>query len=127
MSCIEIIPDNICLEVAYRTNFDLVCVLLANGNPVDITFDTVRLTVRDYKGGTVKIQKTNGPGEHTLASEGKTTFSIEPADFVDDQVDENVDWVYEVRRIQPAPGNQESVHVHGDFGVKLTVGGEVPP
>jgi len=120
---ISIVPVQIDLEVTYKTNFSIECVLLNDGEPVDITTDSVRLTVRDYKGGTAKIQKTNTTGEHAEPTNGKTIFDIAPADFVDDQTDENVDWVYEVRRI--TSGNEEYVHIQGDFIVKLAVGGAI--
>lgn len=127
MTDISIVPENIALEVTYKTNFSIECVLLNDGEKVDISADSVRLTVRDYKEGAVKIQKTNASGEHTDPTNGKTTFDIAPADFVDVQDDETVNWVYEVRRIQPSPGDEETVHLMGDFIVKLAVGGEVSP
>jgi hypothetical protein len=90
------------------------------GEPVDLTADTVKLTARDYKGGSLKLQKVNGPGEHEDPTNGKTAFKIEPGDIVDTQTEDTFYWIYEIRRIQAS--GDEAVHIEGPFIVEPAVG-----
>jgi len=94
----------------------------ARGEAVDITGDSVKLTVRDVKGGTLKLQKTNGPGAHDDPQNGKTSFTITRTDITATPADETFFWVYEIRRID-AGTSQEHVHLEGAFVVEPAVGG----
>ena len=117
-ACISVIPSEICLEVVKDadTEFEFT---LTDGydNPVDITTDTVVLTIRDYLGGTTKLQKTNAPGSHEIPTDGKTRFSITNSDITDTLTDAQTVWVYEVRRIDAAL--LEYVHIAGEFLIKV--------
>lgn len=94
------------------TEFD--CILTnAFGEPIDISLDTVILTVKDALGGTLKIEKINLPLSHINGPQGRTRFAIEPGDIVDPASYFPIDWVFEVRRVTPVP--EEFVHITGPF------------
>jgi hypothetical protein len=119
--CISDIPSNICLELVKDADTTFTCTLTDGyGNAIDITNDSVVLTVHDYLGGAQKLQKTNLTGEHSDPENGQTQFKIENADIADTLTDERTEWIYEIRRIQS--GGDESVHIAGDFIVFLTGG-----
>ena len=50
------------------------------GNAVDITGTTIKLTLRETPTDSIFLQKSNGPGEHSDPSNGKTEFAIDAAD-----------------------------------------------
>lgn len=89
-------------------------------DPIDITLDTVTLTVWDFNGGTKKIQKINSPGGHVFPSQGRTRFTINPADITEADNDRQLAWHFEVRRTTPAP--KEFIHISGDFIVQPELG-----
>ena len=121
-TCISVIPSEVCLRLVKDadTTFEFI---LTDGEcvPVNITNDSVRLTVKDYPGGTTKITKTNAPGGHVDPDNGKTQFKILKTDISETFDVDQVRWVYEVRRIQA--GGDEAVHLKGDFVVDRGVGG----
>lgn len=93
----------------------------AAGVSVNIAADTVKFTARDGHGGTVKIAKSNGPGEHLVDAEGRTEFTIEKTE-IDDEVSQTADtfWFFEVRRIGPT--GIENVHIQGRLIITPDVG-----
>lgn len=119
---VAVVPSVVDLQLVIDadTTFEFI---LTDGNcePVDITNDSVIFTVRDYPGGTLKLQKTNASGEHSTPAQGKTEFTVARTDITDTLTDKHTKWVYEARRIQAS--GAESVHIEGDFTVNLSVGG----
>jgi len=119
--CVSIVPFNQCLRVERGTDMTFEAILTdARDEPFDISLDQVVFTVRDYEGGTKKIQKTNLAGSHLDGPNGRTSFDIADTDITDTQTTDRLYWVYEVRRIQPS--GLESVHVKGAFIVEPQVG-----
>ncbi len=119
---VSVLPSQIDLALVKDADTTFEFGLLdADSNPVDITADTVELNVYDYTGGTSKLVKSNGPGSHYDAANGKTRFTIARTDIADTLEDETTAWVYEVRRVQAA--GAESVHLQGSFAVRLSVAG----
>lgn len=97
------------------------CVLTnAVGTPIDIDLDNVVFTVRDYRGGSVKLQKTSLAGAHQDAANGRVRYKISPGDISDADSPRILSWVFEVRRITPTP--EEFVHIEGTFDVLPQVG-----
>lgn len=119
-ACVAITPSEVCLRIVRGTDSTFVFVLTdGDGNPIDLSSDTVKLTVRDYPGGTLKVQKTNGSTEHLDPTNGRTQFTIEKTDIVVPGSD-MMDWVYEVRRIDGS--GKETVHIAGRFLADPQVG-----
>lgn len=120
-TCVEVVPSEICLRIVQDadTTFEFI---LTDGEckPVNITNDTVKLTVKDEPGGVVKLQKTNAPGEHSTPANGKTQFEIAHDDITDVLTVGETCWVYELRRIDASA--KESVHITGNFYVQRSVG-----
>jgi len=96
----------------------------AEREPVDISADEVRLTVRDYYDGESKIQKWNLPGTHLDGANGRTSFTFTVEDTSEGSAIDITFWLYEVRRVRP--GGAEHVHIQGRFLIDPAVGGEVP-
>jgi len=92
-----------------------------DGEPVDISLDTIVFTVRDKPGGTVMIQISNAPGTHKDGPSGVTEFAISKADITNVSAIRSTFWVYEIRRIRP--GGAEHVHIQGQFIITPSVGG----
>lgn len=103
----------------YQGSAEAFEVLLLDRNvTVNIALDSVIFTVRDRIGGDIMLQKTNGPGEHFDAANGKTVFYIDEADLI--STDVSREWVFEVRRRLPT--GVEHVHIFGRFLVVPAVG-----
>ena len=120
-SCTSIVPADQCLRIYRNTDSTFEAILTdARNEPFDITLDTVVFTVRDFVGGALKIQKSNGPGSHIEPVNGRTSFDILKTDITDAQDGDRFYWVYEIRRIQPS--GKETVHITGDFIVDPEVG-----
>lgn len=121
-NCVSVVPSEVCLRLVKDadTTFEFI---LTDGEcvPVNITSDSVRLTVKDYPGGTTKITKTNAPGSHVDPENGKTQFKITRTDITDSMTVDEFKWIYEVRRIQA--GGDEAVHLKGSFFVERVIGG----
>jgi hypothetical protein len=109
----------LCLSAG--SDFDFICLLTNEvDSAIDISPDEVIFTVKDYKGGTEKIQKTNPPYSHFDGPGGRTLFHIDPTDIAIATPPRNLAWVFEVRRILPS--GLEYVHIEGDFSVSAEVG-----
>lgn len=119
---VSIVPSIEAIRMVQGTDatFEFV---LTNGDDevVDLTADDVVLTVRDEKGGTVQLQKTNEPGDHIEPTQGRTSFDLAHSDFAAELSDEHAFWVYEVRRIRAS--GKEAVHIEGAFILDKAVGG----
>ena len=119
MAVLDTIPSEIGLQIMQGVKTQLEFILTdERGEVVDLTLDTVELNVRDYFGGTLQIEKSNGPGEHEDPVNGQTRFAIEKGDI--SAMTENANWVYEIRRLLPS--GDEAVHIHGPFFVSPAVG-----
>jgi hypothetical protein len=92
-----------------------------DGQPIDITADSVKFDVRDIIGGSLKLTKTNASGSHSDPINGKTQFTIARTDITDTLTDKVTCWKYEIRRILVS--TDEAVHITGDFNVHLAIGG----
>lgn len=104
----------------YGTDNELVLVVKdEDQKAIDITADTVILTVKDGRGGNQIFQKTNAPGGHSDPTEGETAFAIDAADISTAQPYETTTWRYEVRRT--AAGGEISAHLAGLFIVEPTI------
>lgn len=114
-------PQNISIVRETDNTFEVV-LTDGNGEPVDITGDTVIFTVRDKLGGLVKIQISNAPGMHKDPGNGVTEFSVTKADTSSTSTLHWTYWVFEVRRVL-AVSLEERVHIQGDFVVYPSVGG----
>ncbi len=115
-------PAEIAISVLSGTDTTFEAILLdGEGEAIDISADTVVLTVRDALGGTLKIQKTNAPSGHVDPTSGSTSFSVLATDVPDISPAEFQNWVYEIRRVQAS--GDESVHIQGAFLVEPAVGG----
>lgn len=112
-------PGTLRVQRGMLVEFD--CVLTnAYSEPMDISLDTVVLTVKDNLGGTTKIQKTNAPLTHIDGAQGRTRFEILPGDITETETRRPFSWIFEVRRITPAL--EEFIHISGAFEVLPEVG-----
>lgn len=91
-----------------------------DGKAVDITTDSVQLTVRTDYGGSVVFSQANGTGQHSTPAQGQTIFIL-PRDTIAAAVlaRGTTTWVYEVRRVD---GANEYVHVYGEMLFDAAVG-----
>jgi len=120
--CVSIVPSVVNLRLVNDADTSIEFILTdGKQNPVDITSDDVKFTVRVTHGGTQKLQKTNAAGSHSDPTNGKTIFKVTHTDITDALTDLNTKWVYEVRRM--IAGGDEAVHITGAFIVDLAVGG----
>ena len=91
-------------------------------HPVDLSADTVKFTVADGYGGTVKIGPlTNLNNQHTDPTNGKTSFTISKATInavASSSAEQS--WLYEVRRLTGG-STPEVVHLTGEFRVRPSV------
>lgn len=89
------------------------------GVPIDLTSETVKLTVRDGFTGTQLLQKTNAPGQHSSPTAGKTILVVtrtEIADAANAAI--RKDFRYEIRRIQS--NGDQNVYFAGFFQLNPT-------
>lgn len=115
---VSVIPSEIDIELVKDADTEFEFTLNdGDDEPVDITADTVQLTVRDYLGGATKLQKTNVAGGHSNPTDGKTIFTIANTDIIDTLTDAQTVWVYEVRRIDGSA--LEHVHIAGNFIIRV--------
>lgn len=114
-------PQNVTIVRETDNTFEVI-LTDGEGEPVNITGDTIVFTVRDKVGGLVGIQISNGPGTHKDPVNGVTEFSITKADTSSASPVHWTYWVFEVRRIL-AVSLEERVHIQGDFVVLPSVGG----
>lgn len=114
---IDLGPAEVDILVSQDADFVIGFVLTDGlGVPLNITGDTIKLTIKDYIGGTQKIQKVNT--SHSDPANGYTIFVIGKTDIAVSA--DKLFWVYEVRRIQG--GGNEAVHLAGDFIADSAVG-----
>ncbi|NIQ91000.1 MAG: hypothetical protein GWM98_04620 [Nitrospinaceae bacterium] len=121
---VAIVPSEICVEIirGNYTPFEF-HILDESGDPVNISADAVRLRIWDEPGGTLKIEKENGPGEHLDPTNGRTKIYIEADDISDPQGSDRLYWVYEVRRLIGESETETKVHISGQFIVEPAPGG----
>ena len=119
--CLDLRPSEDCIVVINGTHkvFE-VEIMDGEGNPINITDDTIAFTVKDQLGGTTKLQKINAPGGHVDPTNGRTSFTIAQTDIPSVSPYEVRNWVYEIRRTDV--GLLEDVHIQGDFIVNPSVG-----
>lgn len=122
MSCektpvLSVRPSKVDIELALGTDNEIEFILTDGlSDPVGLSDSNVIFTAWDSIGGTVKLgPKTNEPGDHTDAFNGKTSFVIDRTE-IDDEPDSTTKtfWVYEVRRKQLA-ADLENVHLTGQL------------
>lgn len=115
----ELLPSVVDIHISQGSRETFEVVLLDGYQPIDITLETVRFTVRDRPQGTTQLQKTNGPGSHSDPTNGLTDFTVTETD-IPVSTDGDRKWVFEIRRINPL--GHEFVHVQGCFFVHQEVG-----
>lgn len=113
-------PDCIDIVMPYGTDNELTAVLKdGDGKAVPINTDTITLTVKDGRGGTLIFQKTNAPGAHTDPAQGETVFAIAATDISTADPYSCTTWLYELRRT--TNGGLTYVHLSGRFVVSATI------
>jgi hypothetical protein len=119
---IDLLPATVNIEAMQGTDITIEFQLQDGaGTAVDITNDTVEVTVKDAFGGTTKIATiSNGPGDHSDPTAGKTQITWGKADTAPSPADQ-VDWVYEVRRVLSG-SEKEVVYIQGTLSLFPTVG-----
>jgi hypothetical protein len=120
---IDLSPEIIHLEVQQGTDVVITFQLMDDqGDAVNITGDTVKLTAKDDFAGTVKIAtKINAPGQHVDPEEGMTRFTLSKANLTTPTPSEEEIWWYEVRRVFAGSG-REVIYIHGQLQIKPSVG-----
>lgn len=116
-TCSGIVIRPACVDIILQQGTDATLeVILTDGDgaAVDITNDTVTMTVRESIGGTLLFQKSNGIGEHNEPLRGSTLMVIEPADIPAAGV-----FVYEVRRLLQA--GTERIHISGTLTIEAAI------
>lgn len=119
---IDLLPATVNIEAMQGTDITIEFQLQDGaGTAVDITNDTVEVTVKDAFGGTTKIPTiTNSAGQHSDPTNGKTVITWAKEDTAPSPADQ-VDWVYEVRRVLSGSG-KEVVYIQGTLSLFPTVG-----
>lgn len=120
---LDLTPEIININVQMGTDVTIEFQLTDNsGAPVDITLDSVKFTAKDAFAGTVKIPtKTNGVGQHSSPTTGKTIFVLTRSELVNTPATDEVTWVYEIRRVFAGSG-REVIYIHGDLILSPSVG-----
>jgi len=109
---ISAVATEICMRVSQGSDTEFECTLTDDqGEPIDITLDTVTFTAWDFIGGTQQILKTNLPGAHSDPVNGCTVFSLLISDYP--TTSNLLSWAYEVKRIQS--GGEEAIHIEGEL------------
>lgn len=120
---VQVLPTVVHIEVMRGTDNEFEFVIADGlGRPINITADTIKFTAKSALDGVATIPtKTNGPGQHTDAINGATSFVI-PRGEIDDEASssEITCWLYEVRRVDAS--NKENIHVQGQFIIRPDVG-----
>ena len=113
MSTVSLLPLIVNLQVVQNTDNQIEFVLTDNGSAVDLTNDTVTLVMKTNYGGTLKINKSNGPGGHSDPTNGKTRFLLTKTEMQGSNIAVPETWVYQLRRIV-AGSLDEIVYFAGD-------------
>lgn len=119
---LDLTPEVINLEIQQGTDVTLEVQLTdGSGNGVNITNDTVKITVKDENAGVIEISTISiTPGNHTVPASGKTQFTWTKAQTVTLTPKDPVYWRWEVRRVFPS--GAEVVYIHGDLLLQPSVG-----
>ena len=119
---VDLSPEIINIEAQQGTTVTVEFQLTLDGSPVDITDDTIKVTVKDEFRRTTMINTiSNGPGQHTDPTVGKTQFTWSKANTTTLFPKDEVYWKYEVRRVQ-ATSLAEVIYIHGDLKLMPSVG-----
>jgi len=111
-----------CINLTFQSNTDnefIAVISDADEKAIDITGDTITLTVTSSLGGVVVFTHSNAAGGHEDPTKGQTRFSVSRADLVAASSTATTTWVYEIRRIVGGAGDQH-VHIWGRFIVEPT-------
>lgn len=119
---LDLTPEVVNLEVQQATTVTMEVQLTnGSGSAVNITNDTVKITVKDDFDGVVEIATiSNAPGSHSDPTNGKTQFTWTKAQTTTDTPKEAKYWKWEVRRVFPS--GAEVVYIHGDLVLQPSVG-----
>lgn len=113
-------PDCYNLSIQRGTDNALeVIVTDGDGAAIDISLDTITLTVKTARDGDLVFAKSNGPGDHIGPIIGKTVFDVAAGDTATASTTATTYWVFDVRRV--TAGGDERIHIRGDFIVEPTV------
>jgi len=119
---LDLTPEIVNLEIQQGTDVSIEVQLTKAALPVDITNDTIKVTVKDEFGGVIKIATKNmTPGNHTDPVNGKTSFSWSKVETTTTTPKDEVDWKWEVRRVLSGSA-AEVVYIHGDLRLMPSVG-----
>lgn len=121
MNSLDLRPSCIDITIMRNNNVALLFTLAdQDGNAIDITGDTVRMTVKTDLGGTEVFHLENT--EHTVPESGQTTFILPRDTIAAAALTKGLTcWVYEVRRTVHDTEDQV-VHVYGELAVESDVG-----
>jgi hypothetical protein len=119
---LDLTPEVINIECQQGTHVTVEFRLTEDGAALDITNDTIKVTVKDGFGGITMITTiTKGPGEHSDPTDGKTLITWTKAMTTTPFPTDELYWKYEVRRVA-ATSLAEVVYIHGDFKLMPSVG-----
>jgi hypothetical protein len=120
--CDELVVAPECGDIIlpYGTDNDLVAIVKdGDEKAIPINTDTITLTVKDGRGGTLIFAKVNAPGSHANPAQGETVFSVSSADISSADPYAVTVWRYEVRR--QTSGGAVFSHVSGRFIIEPTI------
>lgn len=119
---LDLTPEVINIEAQQGTHVTVEFRLTLDGAAVNITNDTIKVTVKDAFGGVTMINTiSNGPGQHTDPTNGKTQITWTKTNTTTLTPKDEVYWKYEVRRVQ-ASSLAEVIYIHGDLKLMPSVG-----
>jgi hypothetical protein len=113
MSVLSLLPVIINIQIVQNTDNQIEFALTESGVAVDISNDTITLVMKTNYGGTIKINKTNGPGGHSDPTLGKTRFLLSKTEMQGASIANPETWVYQLRRFVAGSGD-EIVYMAGD-------------
>ena len=95
----------------------------ADDNPIDISADDIKFTVKSDIAGTCEIStKTSLAGAHEDGPNGVVVFTVSKTDLAGASSRIITCWVYEVSRCIGAVAADEVVYIQGTFMIKPRVG-----
>lgn len=107
------LPTRLDQDLVAGTDTTLEFTIMSGDGPIDISNDTVVVTVMDEEGGAPILAKINPSGQHSDPAHGKSQFTFTDNDTVTG-VYSPVRWWYEVRRISGVTQKQR-VHIVGEM------------
>jgi hypothetical protein len=124
MSTVSALPVEYDLQVTRGTDNTIEFTFTtAAGVAIDISADTVILTVRASLGSTRLVQLTNAPGSHSSPVAGKTRFTLTDTHLADaSNASKLTIWIYEVRRYIGGLSGDQIVWFHGQLELHPTGG-----